>query len=246
MKIKLCLSYDGTKYSGWQVQKNAITVQQVLQDSIESVFGKRYSVCGCSRTDSGVHANFYCCTVDTEDFVVSIPENKIPIVLNRYLPDDVSVFAAEFVNDEFHPRYDVVYKEYEYLILNSEIKNPFYSNRAYQYPKTLDVEKMNKAAQSFVGKHDFSGFMSSGSDVVDTVRTIKYFEVERCGDFVKIRVAADGFLYNMVRILVGTLIEVSEGRVDIDSIPEIIESKDRKRTGFTAPACGLYLNKVVY
>ena len=246
MKIKLCLSYDGTKYSGWQVQKNAITIQQVLQDSIESVFGKRYSVCGCSRTDSGVHANFYCCTVDTEDFVVSIPKNKIPIVLNRYLPDDLSVFAAEFVNDEFHPRYDVVYKEYEYLILNSEIKNPFYSNRAYQYPKMLDAEKMNKAAQSFVGKHDFSGFMSSGSDVVDTVRTIKYFEVERCGDFVKIRVAADGFLYNMVRILVGTLIEVSEGRVDIDSIPEIIESKDRKRTGFTAPACGLYLNKVVY
>ncbi len=246
MNIKLIITYVGTNYSGWQVQKNALTVQEKIQDAVESLFGKRYSITGCSRTDSGVHAKSFCCVVSTCCDSISIPENKIAIALNQKLPDDISVKSAEFVSEDFHPRYDVKYKEYEYLIWNSEIKEPFLNNRAFMYPKHLDTVKMQNAANYFVGKHDFKAFMSSGSDVVDTVRNIKYFNVSRAGNLIKINVAADGFLYNMVRILVGTLIDASIGRIDENSISDIINEKKRERAGFTAPAQGLYLNKVIY
>ncbi len=245
MKIKLRLAYDGTLYCGWQVQKNAISVQERVQDAVESIFGERFAVTGCSRTDSGVHANDFCCSVSVSENV-KIPADRIPVAMNRYLPDDISILSAEYVSDEFHPRYDVDYKEYEYLIWNSEIKNPFLKNRAYIYPKKLNEDLMDICSKEFVGRHDFSAFMSSGSDVVDTVREIKYFNVSREGELVRINVAADGFLYNMVRILVGTLVEASEGKIAAEDIKSIIEKKDRKNAGFTAPPHGLYLNKVVY
>lgn len=246
MKIKLILNYDGSNYCGWQVQKNAPSIQYTLQDAVENVFGKRYSVTGCSRTDSGVHARCFCCTVDTAKDIINIPVCKIPLALNRYLPDDIAVLSAEFVDDDFHPRYDVKYKEYRYLIWNSPVRNVFLNNKAFIYPIPLNEEVMDVAAKKFVGKYDFSAFMSAGSSVEDTVREIKYFEVERDGDKVIVTVAADGFLYNMVRILTGTLIEVSTGKIDFEDIPKIIESKDRKNAGFTVPPQGLYLNKVVY
>lgn len=246
MKIKLILAYNGSRYCGWQVQKNAVSIQETLQDSIETVFGERGCLTGCSRTDSGVHANTYCCCVSFDSDIPNIPQEKIPVVLNRFLPEDISVKEAEYVYGEFHPRYDVLYKEYEYLIWNSEIRDPFLKDRAYIYPKKLDAELMNSAAQNFIGEYDFCSFMSSGSSVEDTVRNIKYFNVTRDGDIVRINVAADGFLYNMVRILVGTLIEVSEGKIKPEEIESIIQSKNRKLAGFTVPACGLYLNKVVY
>lgn len=246
LKIKLIIAYEGTRYSGWQVQNNAITVQKVVQDAVESVFSERYAVTGCSRTDSGVHANNYCCAISVGDSHISIPAEKLPIVFNRYLPADVSVLKAEFIDDGFHPRYDVKYKEYEYVIWNSPVRNPFLNNRAYIYPKKLDEKLMDKASKLFVGKYDFSAFMSSGGSVTDTVREIKYFNVHRDGDKVILNVAADGFLYNMVRILTGTLVEVSEGKIDIAEIPRIIAEKDRKNAGFTAPPEGLYLNKIIY
>ena len=246
MRFRLHLSYDGTRYCGWQVQKNAVSVQETLQDAIEAVFSNRGTVTGCSRTDSGVHANFYCCVVNIESSEVNIPADKLPLVVNRFLPQDISVLEALYVDDDFHPRYDVKYKEYEYLIWNIPIRNPFLTNRAFIYPNALNEGLMNEAAQLFLGIHDFAGFMSSGSSVENTVRCIKYFNVSREGDLLRVNVAADGFLYNMVRILVGTLIEVSNGKIHIDDIPDIIESKDRKRAGFTAVAEGLYLNKVVY
>ncbi len=246
MKIKLILNYDGSNYCGWQVQKNAPSIQYTLQDAVENVFGKRYSVTGCSRTDSGVHARCFCCTVDTAKDIINIPVCKIPLALNRYLPDDIAVLSAEFVDDDFHPRYDVKHKEYRYLIWNSPVRNVFLNNKAFIYPIPLNEEVMDVAAKKFVGKYDFSAFMSAGSSVEDTVREIKYFEVERDGDKVIVTVAADGFLYNMVRILTGTLIEVSTGKIDFEDIPKIIESKDRKNAGFTVPPQGLYLNKVVY
>lgn len=246
MKIKLILAYDGTAYSGWQVQKNALTVQQVVQDAVERAFGNRYLLTGCSRTDSGVHANDFCCCLDTGEVAFSVPTEKIPLALNCFLPDDVAVLSAAYVDEGFHPRYDVKYKEYEYLIWNSPIRNVFLNRKALCYPKRLDEEVMNRAAQMFVGKYDFAGFMSSGSSVEDTVRNIKYFSVERSDDLISIKVAADGFLYNMVRILVGTLIEVSEGKIKVEDIPGIIGRKERKLAGFTAPPHGLYLNKVVY
>ena len=246
MKLKLILSYEGTSYCGWQVQKNGVSVQEELHDAVYCVYGQRGKITGCSRTDSGVHANFYCCTVAFESEYTNIPIQKIPVALNHFLPEDISVISADYVSDEFHPRYDVLCKEYEYLIWNSCIRNPFYRNRAFVYPKTLDEKLMNQAAQLFVGKHDFASFMSSGSSVENTVRTIHYFNVLRKDEMVIIRVCADGFLYNMVRILVGTLIEISEKRINLCEIDDIIKSKDRKKAGFTAASMGLYLNKVIY
>ena len=240
------IAYLGVNYSGWQVQNNAVTVQQCLQDGVEALFGVRYNVTGCSRTDSGVHANSFCCSVSLGTDFCSIPAYKLPIALNRYLPEDISVLSAQYVSDDFHPRYDVKYKEYEYIIWNSPIRNVFLSNRAYCYPKRLDERLMNAAAKHFVGRYDFSAFMSAGSSVTDTVREIKYFEVRRYSDTVYFNVAADGFLYNMVRILVGTLVEISDGKISPDDIQHIIESKDRKNAGFTAPPQGLYLNKIFY
>ena len=245
MKIVLRLAYNGKRYSGWQVQNNAVTIQETLQDAILAVFGERYPVTGCSRTDSGVHANDFCCSVNLP-IETNIPEDKIPIALNHHLPNDISVLSARYTDDNFHARYDVKYKEYEYLIWNSPIRNPFNDNLVYEYPKKLDENVMKNAAKLFIGKHDFASFMSSGSSVENTVRDIKYFNVIRENDIIKINVAADGFLYNMVRILVGTLIELSEGKISEKDIPEIINSKDRKKAGFTAPPQGLYLNKVVY
>ncbi len=245
MNIKLTISYLGTNYCGWQVQNNALSVQEMLQNAVQSVFSNRYDVKGCSRTDSGVHANNFCCCIYT-DGNFNIPEEKIPLALNRYLPDDIAVKNAQYVPESFHPRYDVKYKEYEYVIWNASEKNPFMSDRAYHYPKRLDEKAMDNAAKNFIGKHDFTSFMASGSSIVDAVREIYYFDVIRNDNTITIKVAADGFLYNMVRILVGTLIEVSEGKIQPDSIPDIIKSKNRNQAGYTVPPHGLYLNKVVY
>lgn len=246
MKIKLTICYLGTNYAGWQIQNNTVSVQQKIQDAVESLFSVRYPVTGCSRTDSGVHANDFCCTVSLGENKCNISEDKLPYALNHRLPFDIAVKSADYVNDDFHPRYDVKYKEYEYLIYNSGLRSPFYENRAFFYPSKLDEILMERAASHFLGKHDFAAFMASGSDIKDTVREIKYFTVKRDGDIIRINVAADGFLYNMVRILVGTLIEVSEGKINIEDIDDIILSKDRKRAGFTVQPHGLYLNKVIY
>jgi len=245
VKLFLRVAYIGTAYAGFQVQKNCVTIQEKLQDAIESLYGKRYPLTGCSRTDSGVHARDFCCTVECGDDHGKIPVFRLPEAMNRFLPKDIAVFSASEASDSFHPRYDVESKEYEYLIFNSKVRSPFYDNLAYVYGYPLDERKMNELGAFICGKQDFKAFMSAGSDIEDTVRTVKYCIAERDGDIVKIRIAADGFLYNMVRIIVGTLIEASLGRLEM-SIPEIIASQERKNAGFTAPACGLYLNKVEY
>ena len=243
--ILLRLAYLGTAYHGFQVQNNAVTVQECIQNAVEAVFGYRAAVTGCSRTDSGVHANEFYCTVDVD---TKIPVNKIPSALNANLPADIAVYECFTVDEPFHPRYNVIYKEYLYRIRNAYQRNPFENNRAYHYPRSLDIGVMNDAAAYFLGRHDFAGFMSAGSDITDTVREIKYFNVTKENDsgIVLIRVAADGFLYNMVRILVGTLIYVSENKININDLNDIILSKDRSRAGITVPPHGLYLNKVVY
>lgn len=246
MKVLLNISFLGTKYGGWQVQKNKITVQQVLQNAVETVFGKRYPVTGCSRTDSGVHANMFCCTVEYDADAVNIPVDRIPVALSGLLPNDISVYGAYVVPDSFHPRYDSGGKEYKYLIWNGRVKNPFLSGRAMFFPRPLDEELMNAAAEKFVGKHDFSSFMAAGSKITDTVRRVDAAVVKRNGDEVMFTISGDGFLYNMVRIMTGTLIDVSIGKITLDGIPEIIEAHDRSRSGATAAACGLYLNRVFY
>ena len=246
MKIVLNISYLGTNYAGFQVQPNAMTVQQRLQDAVESVFGYRCPLTGCSRTDSGVHAGMFVCAIDTADAPNSPPIDKVADALNHYLPDDISVHEAKVAPDDFHPRYGVKSKEYCYVIWNARAKNPFLSHRALHWPTPLDEVLMNEAARYFVGEHDFAAFCAAGSSVTSTVRQIYSASVVRDGDRIIFSVEGNGFLYNMVRIMVGTLINVSAGKYSPGDILKIIESKSRASAGFTAPPDGLYLHKVNY
>lgn len=241
--LLLRLMYDGTPYHGWQVQPNGITVQETLQNAVEKILGSRENITGCSRTDAGVHANDFCCTVRTEN---SVECYKLTGALNAVLPDSISVKSCEEVDPLFHPRYDCKRKQYLYRVWNSNAKNPFLKNYAYHYKNKIDAEFLNSQAQSFVGTYDFSAFCASGSTVEDTVRTIYSFSVQRNGDEVDFIVEGNGFLYNMVRIMVGSLIEISEKRIEKDTLADIILSKDRLKAGRTVPACGLYLNKVIF
>lgn len=237
------ISYDGSDYHGWQVQKNALTVQEVFQNAVERVFGARLDIKGCSRTDSGVHANSYFVSFKTDR---NINCENVVTALNTYLPKDIAVLDCKEVDDDFHARYSVVSKEYIYKLYNGKIRNPFYNNYAYHYRYNIDADYLNKEAKAFIGTYDFSGFCSSNSDVEDTVRTVKNFEVYRESDMVYFKAEADGFLYNMVRIMVGTLLFVSEGKIKQGELKGVIESRNRKLAGKTAPANGLYLNKVNY
>lgn len=237
------ISYRGTRYCGYQVQKNGITVAQVLQDAVEQVFSRREPIVGCSRTDSGVHANQYFFHMLTES---GIPCERAVFALNRYLPEDVAVLSCREVPQGFHARYDCVGKEYLYKIWNMPYKHPFEADLSYHYPYRMRVEKMEKAAHDFLGTHDFRAFCSAGADAESTVRTITGISVERDGGHVIIRVSGDGFLYNMVRIMVGTLLYVNYGMPDTESVADIIRSGERTRAGHTVPAHGLYLNRVFY
>jgi len=241
------IKYLGTDFHGFQVQPEARTVQGELQTALETAFGKPCRVTGCSRTDAGVHANEFCLTVECEGG--TIPADKLPVAVARYLPCDLSLYYAEECADSFHPRYDVVEKEYLYRIVNEPVYDPFEYGRAWFLPRKIDggaLSRMREAAGHFLGRFDFSSFMSEGSDTEDTVRSVTFLKVERSGSLIEIRIRADGFLYNMVRIIVGTLTEVAYGRISPDSIPDIIASCDRGRAGMTAPPDGLYLNKVIY
>ena len=241
--LLVTIAYDGSAYHGWQVQKNAVTVQEVFQNALERLIGERPDVKGCSRTDSGVHARAYCISFKTES---SIPCRNIVSGLNTYLPRDIAVLSCSEAGDDFHARYSVLSKQYVYIVHNSRIRDPFLKDRAFHYPVRIDEELLNKEAQAFVGTHDFSGFCSSRSDVEDTVRTVYSFSVARRGSEVAFTVEADGFLYNMVRIMVGTLLFVNEGKIPPGTLAGVIASKERARAGKTAPACGLYLNAVKY
>lgn len=247
MKYFAKIKYLGTAFHGFQVQPGLRTVQGELNAALNQAFGLPCKVTGCSRTDAGVHANEFCLSVECDG--ATIPADKLPIAVSRFLPEDLSLFYAEKCDDNFHPRYDVKKKEYLYRIINKPIYDPFEYGRAWFLSRPITSQglcEMKKAAAHFVGKKDFSTFMAEGSDVEDTVRNITALSVERRGDLIEIRISADGFLYNMVRIIVGTLTEVAFGRISADDIDEIIESCTRSRAGMTAPAEGLYLNKVTY
>lgn len=243
MRVLLKISYLGTNYHGWQVQPNGITVQETLQDALESVYKERPGITGCSRTDAGVHANEFYCHFDTD---INIPERGVIAAINSVLPHDIAVLGCRYVSDDFHARYDAKGKEYIYRIHNCITPSPFEADRSYHIERPLDTDLMNRFASGLVGIHDFIGFSSSGRTVEDTVRTISRCVVERNGDIVTVSVAGDGFLYNMVRIIVGTLIDVSDRKIDASSAADIIASKSRERAGSTAPAHGLFLNKVFY
>nr|WP_316622774.1 tRNA pseudouridine(38-40) synthase TruA [uncultured Ruminococcus sp.] len=240
----MTLSYCGKNLHGWQIQDNALTVQEVFQDALYQIIHERPDIKGCSRTDSGVHANMYCVSMKIEH---PITENHLMMAMNRYLPDDVAVTQVRRVEDDFHARYSCKGKEYVYKVWNSRVRNPFLHDLALHYRYEMDVEKLNQEAQAFVGAHDFTSFCTLDKrEKGDFTRTVKYFTVQREGDLVTFTVAADGFLYNMVRIMVGTLLAMNNGRIPFGTLSDIINAENRKAAGPTAPACGLYLNKVFY
>ena len=247
MKYFAKINYLGTAFHGFQVQPELRTVQGELCSALENTFSAPVKVTGCSRTDAGVHANEFCIKIECDE--ATVPAEKLPIAVSRFLPPDLSLYYAEECADEFHPRYDVVSKEYLYRIINRRIFDPFDYGRAWFYPREITekhINVMRDAAQHIIGKKDFSAFMSEGSSTEDTVREVFSLDIQKNGDLLEIRVCADGFLYNMVRIIVGTLIETAFGRFKPDDIKDIIESRDRTRAGMTAPPEGLYLNKVKY
>lgn len=241
--ILLKLKYLGTAYHGWQVQDNAHSVQEELQNAIERILGSREAVTGCSRTDSGVHANMYCCTLHTNS---TIDCYKLQGALNAKLPSDIAVFECADMPEDFHPRYSCTAKQYVYKIYNASARDPFLENRALHYRPLLDETLLDKQAKDYIGTHDFTSFCSVKSDLEDNTRTVYDASVTRDGDVVTFTVTADGFLYNMVRIMAGTLLFISEGKREQGSIPQIIAAENRNAAGVTAPPHGLYLNRVYY
>ncbi len=242
--LLITIAYNGAAYHGWQVQTNALSVQEVFQNALFSVISQRPDIKGCSRTDTGVHANMYCISLKTQH---PIPTERLKMALNRYLPMDIAVLSVREVPLEFHARYSSKGKEYIYKIWNSPIRNPFLLNEALHYRYPIDERMLDKAAKAFVGSHDFTSFCTLDKrEKGDFVRTVKYFDVRREGDMVTFTVAADGFLYNMVRIMTGTLLHIQQGKIAPDAIPGIIKAENRKLSGPTAPAKGLYLNRVFY
>jgi len=242
--ILLTFEYDGTKYSGWLIQKNAVTIQGVVQAALSNLLGSPISINGCSRTDSGVHAINYLASFKCE---TTIPPNKICYALNDYLPNEIVCKASELVPDEFHARFDSTGKIYKYLLYNSTFPSPLLANRAWYNKRSLNVELMQSAATHFIGKHDFSAFRAVGGLSKTTERTIFNTSVSQDSTgMITFEVEGDGFLYNMVRIMAGTLAYVGQGKIPPTLISDIISSKDRKKAGITAPAHGLYLSKVLY
>ncbi len=244
--LLLTLAFCGSNYSGFQVQPNAPTVCQTLQDSIQAVLGTRYNVVGCSRTDAGVHATGFKLTTQVEH---TIPCAGLVRALNNHLPPDISVLNCTEVAQDFHPRYNATGKKYSYKIWNNASRNPFLHATTLHHPNYLNIDLMHQAAQQMVGKHDFTSFCAAGSSVADKTRTITCLTVTRNphqNDLVEITVCGDGFLYNMVRIIAGTLIEVSYGKFTVDCILPMIQARDRKAAGATAKPHGLTLEEVYY
>ena len=243
MNCKLNISFDGTAYHGWQKQNNAVSVCGTLEDAIEKIFHKRPSVTGCSRTDAGVHALDFVCNFNC-DF--KIPEDKLPFALNTKLPPDIRVKRAEYTDDGFHSRFSAHSKTYVYKTYCGRINNPFLRNYAYFFPYNVDVEKIKAVVGCFEGTHDFAGFMTQGSSQKTTVRTVNKLSAKRDGDIIEFEINANAYLYNMVRIISGTLLYVGIGRIKTEDIPDIIKSLDRERAGITAGPQGLYLKEVLY
>ena len=241
--IKIEVSYDGTAYSGFQIQPNAKTVQEELEKAISRLTNEEPKVIGSGRTDAGVHANKQVCNFKTNS---SIPIERWRIALNSVLPEDIVVRHVEEVDCEFHARFGVKKKTYRYSIDNAEIPDVFKRNFAWHIPYSLDIEKMQEASRYFLGEHDFSAFASIKTVVKDKQREIYDFEIWNEGSFIYFQVTGNGFLYNMVRIMVGTLIEIGKNKRNKEEIKEMLLSKNRSNSGITAPAKGLILWDVTY
>ncbi|MDP4183093.1 MAG: tRNA pseudouridine(38-40) synthase TruA [Bacillota bacterium] len=241
--IKITIEYDGTDYHGWQSQENAVSVQGVIEEALSKLTGENINIIGASRTDTGVHAYGQVANFFTES---KIPAEKFFLAANCQLPSDISIVGSEEVSLDFHSRFCAKGKRYKYLIYNSRSPSALLRNRAYHVPVSLDFEKMRKAALYIPGKKDFSTFKATGSSVKSSVRTITGIELNKKENVIEMVITGDGFLYNMVRIIAGTLVDVGNGRINSDDLGSIIESLDRTKAGRTAPAHGLYLMEVFY
>ena len=240
-RIKLIVAYDGTEYSGWQIQPEAPTIEMCLDKAIHELTGENVHVTGASRTDAGVHAYGNVAVFDTES---TIPGDRFTFALNRFLPDSIVIQDSWEVSSDFHPRHCNTRKTYEYRILNTAVPLPQKRNFTWHVTGSIDIEKMKEAAAYIVGEHDFKSFCQTGAQVESTVRTIYSVEVEEQGENdLVIRVCGNGFLYNMVRIIAGTLLDIGQGKRDPMDIFTILEAKDRSAAGPTAPAHGLTLVK---
>jgi len=241
--IALRLRYDGSRYHGWQVQKNDITVAETLEEALSKVCGHPVRVVGCGRTDAGVHALRYCANFKTD---CRIPVDRIPLAVNSRLPGDIAVSAAVEAPEDFNAISSCIKKEYIYKIHNSNIRDPFWEKRVCFYPQHLDLELMQRAAKAFEGTHDFMAVRSVGTETRTTVRTVHWCRAEKEGDIITVAICANGFLYNMCRAMVGTMVYASYGKLIPEDIPMLLEKRDRRLTGPTMPPQGLYLNRVWY
>ena len=242
-RIKLTVAYDGTAYCGWQVQPNGITVQEVLNRGLTELFGTEIRTIGASRTDTGVHARGNVAVFDTES---RMPASRIAFALNTYLPEDIRIQKSEEVSPDFHPRFTSTVKTYEYKILNRTFPDPLRRTDSLFWYGVLDLEKMQRGARYLSGTHDFRGFASSHLTAENTERTIYGTKLWKEEDMIHFRITGNGFLYNMVRIIVGTLMEIGKGDYPPERILEILEKKDRSLAGATARACGLTLLEIRY
>ena len=241
--IALKLMYVGTAYHGWQVQKNAVSVAETMEKALSTVVCHPVKCTGAGRTDAGVHAEVYIANFHTRS---SIPTDRIPLAVNTRLPDDIVVVKATEVPEHFNAIGSCLRKEYTYRIYNSRLGNAFYVNRAWFYPKHLDESIMQRAADCFVGTHDFSAVRAVGTEVRSPVRTVHYFNITRTGDLIECRVCANGFLYNMVRAMVGTCVYAAEGKFAPEDVSAILESRNRTAAGPTVPPGGLYMTQLWY
>ncbi len=241
--IILELTYLGTAFHGWQSQKNLSTVQSTLEAAAAAVVGHSVHITGCGRTDAGVHAKIYIANFRTE---ATIPAERLPYALNTHLPPDIVVLRAWDTHEGFNAIGSCMRKEYTYHIYNSRIRDPFYVDRAWFYPRRLDEGILQAAADAFVGTHDFAAVRSVGTEVKSTVRTVYDFSVERRGCHITLRVCANGFLYNMARAMVGTAVYCAEGKIEPRDIGAILEAGNRTAAGPTVPAGGLYMTHLWY
>ncbi|MBR3247381.1 MAG: tRNA pseudouridine(38-40) synthase TruA [Clostridiales bacterium] len=243
-RIAFITEFDGTGFAGFQSQENARAVQDVIETALEELYKTKIRLTGCSRTDAGVHAR---CHLSHADVPFVIPEEKFPLAMNALLPEDVAVKKSFYVSDDFSARFDIKGKRYIYRIYSSPTRSPLHDRNAYYCPVMPDVPKMKNAAQYFAGEHDFAAFCAAGGSQKTTVRRLFEVKVDSSGHdpcLIEITVSGEAFLYNMVRIIAGTLLYVGQGKILPDEVKNIIEGCDRSLAGKTLPAKGLTLEEV--
>ena len=241
--IALRLCYDGSRYHGWQIQKNDVSLAETLEGALEKICKHPVRVTGCGRTDAGVHAKSYCANFKT---ACTVPTDRLPLALNALLPRDMAVQGAVEAPGDFNAILSCLKKEYSYHIHNARIRDPFLTDRACFFPAPLNFERMARAAEQFEGTHDFRAVRSVGTETKTTVRTIHWCGMEREDGLLVLRVCADGFLYNMVRAIMGTVVYAGLGKIEPGEIPALLRAGDRRLTGPTMPPQGLYLSRLWY